>query len=202
MSRRDHGPKDLAPSGEQVSASPSQQKNDTIKIGLPRFNKKQWYALFIGLIFAGSSAAYVSFYAPPASSGSNLPEHVSRTEGTLNDPRVGPLGGIHEHFTVSVVLEGVQIDFSRPKYQLRDRRFHFEGGDGSTGHMHATGITLDYAFRTLGMQLSSACFVLDDGRSFCTNEEKTLEMFVNGRPSTAFENYAPKDGDSIVITYG
>lgn len=209
MSRRPHEPKER--NGESVQNTEGaplpvrdpEQRSDTVTVRLPKLNKKQIYALVVGFLFIGSSAAFALYYAPSSvAQPQGVPEHVAQAKGTLDDSLVGPLGSLHAHFTLTVTLDGVAIDFSRAKYQLRDRRFHFEGGDGTTGHMHATGITLDYALRTLGMTLTSECFTLDGGRRFCNTEDKSLEMFVNGAANTEFEKYAPKDGDEIVIIYG
>ena len=189
---------------------------DKVSIRMPKFGRKQWYAIIIGTLFLGSSAAYALFLGPNDSlqDNSNIPEHVSDTDSVLAYPGVGVLGGIHEHFTISVTLDGVPVDFSRARYQLRDQRFHFESGDGSLAHMHAAGINLDYVFRTLGMQFNSTCIVLETGRAFCNDEAagKSVQMFVDGRVNTEFEKYYPKASgtdesrastmDSIVITYG
>ena len=67
---------------------------------------------------------------------------------------VGPAGSAHYHGPMQMVVLGEQVDFSRDEYQLRDDRFHFEGGDGSTWHAHATGVTLDYAMESLGFDVT------------------------------------------------
>ncbi|MBI4017690.1 MAG: hypothetical protein HY366_01965 [Candidatus Aenigmarchaeota archaeon] len=207
MSRRPHEPKSDR-TETPATPQPLQDNAGKIKIKMPKLSSKQLYAVIIGVLFFGSTAAYAFFSSPTAQAQPNVPDHVSQAAGSLQDSNVGPLGGIHEHFRIAVTLDGVPIDFSRARYQLRDQRFHFEDGDGVTGHMHATGITLGYVFSTLGMKLDSTCFVLDGGREFCSDGTKRLEMFVNGRVNAEFEKYAPKAAgtdtqmDDIVITYG
>ncbi|MFQ5998271.1 MAG: protein-disulfide isomerase, partial [Candidatus Bathyarchaeia archaeon] len=73
---------------------------------------------------------------------------------------------------------------------------------GDIIHIHATGVSLGFFFQTIGISLSSSCLSLDDGRQFCNQGVSTLKLFVNDNPNDDFENYFPRDGDRILITYG
>ncbi len=96
--------------------------------------------------------------------------------GTGNN--LGELGSAHIHSDIKVYILGNPIDFSLPKYQLQDKAVHFEDRDGDVMHIHATGINLDYMFKTLGMSIDNECLTLDTGRKYCNNGNAELKVFV------------------------
>ena len=63
-------------------------------------------------------------------------------------------GGVHQHGPINVTIDGEALDFSQQKYQLQDRAFHFERGNGEMWHVHAQGVTLKYAMQTLGIEVT------------------------------------------------
>jgi hypothetical protein len=114
----------------------------------------------------------------------------------------GQIGNEHSHAAILVKIFGDRFDFSAPAYQIKASWIHFEAGDGSTIHNHATGVTLGYLFETLGLGVTDQCFVFQDGRSFCTNEDYSLKFFVNGDQVDDISQYETSDGDRILISYG
>lgn len=114
----------------------------------------------------------------------------------------GALGSEHSHAAILVKVFGDTFDFSLPAYQIKTSWIHFEGGDGTTIHKHATGVKLGYLFQTLRLGLDDKCFVFQDGRQFCTNEDYTLKFYVNGEQVSDIRNYEFIDKDKILIAYG
>jgi hypothetical protein len=114
----------------------------------------------------------------------------------------GALGSEHSHAGLLVSIFGDEFDFSAPAYQIKSSWIHFEGRDGSTVHKHATGVTLGYLFDTLSLGLDDQCFVFQDGRSFCTNEDYKLVFYINGEQVPDIRDYENKEEDKILIAYG
>ncbi len=114
----------------------------------------------------------------------------------------GPLGSEHSHAGILVKIFGDSFDFSAPAYQIKSSWIHFEGRDGSTIHKHATGVTLGFLFDTLQLTLDDQCFVFQDGRSFCTNDDYTLQFYINGEKVSDIRDYEIVDDDMILIAYG
>lgn len=108
----------------------------------------------------------------------------------------------HAHATLLVKIFGDEFDFSTPAYQIKSSWIHFEGGDGSTIHKHATGVTLGYLFETLSLGLDDQCFEFQDGRSFCTNEDYELVFYINGQQVPDIRDHEIMEGDRILISYG
>jgi len=114
----------------------------------------------------------------------------------------GALGSEHSHAALLVKVFGDTFDFALPAYQIKSSWIHFEGGDGTTIHKHATGVTLGYLFETLKLTVDDKCFVFQDGRQFCTNEDYSLRFFINDQEVKDIRDYETMDGDRILIVYG
>lgn len=128
---------------------------------------------------------------------------ANMTETAPGGPEnAGPLGSEHSHAAVLVKIFGDKFDFSAPAYQIKSSWIHFEGRDGSTIHKHAEGVTLGYLFDTLGIGLDDQCYVFQDGRSFCTNEDYSLKFYINGDQVSDIRDYEIEEDDRILVSYG
>jgi hypothetical protein len=93
----------------------------------------------------------------------------------------GEMGSAHEHGTINVTIDGRTLDFSRERYQLAADRFHFEDGT-DVWHKHATGVTVEYAMSTLGIEVSENS-VRFDGTTYNESDPGTsITITVNGEP--------------------
>ncbi len=147
-------------------------------------------AVILGGGFALSSAGIVSFSA----GGSNGPTGAA----------VGPAGSTHEHAQFSVFVNGDEIDFSQPRYQVgqtQNRRIHFEGGDGSRIHKHATGVTVGFALESLDMGINQTCLSVHD-EVYCEDGSAPLTVTVNGNEIEDAASHVIRDGEVIRIAYG
>ncbi|KAF6248969.1 MAG: protein-disulfide isomerase [Candidatus Nitrosopumilus sp. MTA1] len=114
----------------------------------------------------------------------------------------GAMGSDHAHAAIIVNIFGDEFDFSAPAYQIKSSWIHFEGRDGSTIHKHATGVTLQFLFDSLLLGLDDQCFVFQDGRSFCTNDDYDLKLFINGEQESDIRDYEVMESDRILVLYG
>ncbi len=114
----------------------------------------------------------------------------------------GALGSAHDHAGILVKIFGDQFEFSGPSFQIKSPWIHFEGRDGSTIHKHATGVTLEYLFDSLSIGLDDQCYVFPDGKAFCTQEDYTLNFFINGEQVSDIKDHEVMEDDRILIIYG
>ncbi len=114
----------------------------------------------------------------------------------------GALGSDHAHAAIIANIFGDEFDFSAPAYQIKSSWIHFDGRDGSTIHKHATGVTLQFLFDSLLLGLDEKCFVFQDGRSFCTNEDYSLKLFINEEQVSDIRDYEVMESDRILVLYG
>src|ERR687889_99915 len=124
------------------------------------------------------------------------------TQQSGNNNNYGPVGSAHEHAAFAIKINGKQIDFSQPKYQLQSRLIHVEGGDGTTLHMHATGVPFAEFIKSVNMNIENGCFASDDGKQYCNNAENKLRFFINGNETDSVNNYVINPNDRILVIYG
>ena len=121
-------------------------------------------------------------------------------------PGAGTLGSEHVHASFLAKLHGDIFPYSGPAYQIKSSWMHFEAGDGSTIHRHATGVMMGWLFETTGLGLDDECFAFKASaggeRRFCTNEEFSLKFYVNHEPVDNLTERVFEDGDRILISYG
>lgn len=126
-------------------------------------------------------------------SDANPPGSVGEVVRTPTDLRA-----VHYHGTMTVIIEGEEIDFSRSRYQLQDRAFHYENGDGSQWHVHARGVTLEYALATLGIGVTDTTVTVDGTTYRDSAADTSVTVTVNGEPVTP-SAYVLERGDSVRI---
>ena len=119
-----------------------------------------------------------------------------------NSNKYGPIGSTHQHAAFIVKLDGVPIDFSQGKYQVKSRLIHVENNDGTTLHRHATGVPFIEFLKSVDMDIRNGCFVRDDGREYCDTADKKLQYFVNGTQTDSIADYVVNDNDRILVIYG
>ena len=119
-----------------------------------------------------------------------------------NSNKYGPIGSAHEHAAFLVRLDGVPIDFSQGKYQVKSRLIHVENNDGTTLHRHATNVPFIEFLKSVDMDIRNGCFVRDDGREYCDTADKKLRYFVNGNQTDSIADYVINDNDRILVIYG
>lgn len=123
--------------------------------------------------------------------------------GDSEPPRPHAYGTVHYHGGIQVVIDGTELDFSRPKFQLQSDHFHFEGGNGDRWHVHSKGVTLGYAMNTLGIDVTADSLTYR-GTTYQDGEEgTTVRVRVNGE-SVDPRTYVlqPDDRIRIVVESG
>lgn len=94
------------------------------------------------------------------------------------------VGAVHEHGTINVTIAGKTLDFGRPQFQNpgQYKAFHFEGGNGDVWHKHASGVTLEYGMKTLGIEMNQSA-VAYGGTLYKESDPGTnITVTVNGEP--------------------
>jgi len=160
-------------------------RRDRAKFGK---KKRRSQLIFIGIIAAVAAGIAYGVY--------------SYTGSPLRTANFGAVGSAHEHAVFRFFINGQEVDFSQPQYQLKSRYIHFEGGDGDTIHKHATNVDLGFLFETMGMKFTNECITMDNGTQYCNDGNNTLKFFVNGGKNDMYNNYVLKDNDKILISYG
>ena len=91
------------------------------------------------------------------------------SQNTLSVAGFGPLGSAHEHAAFLVKVNGQNIDFSQPQYQVQSDYIHVENGDGTTLHRHATNVTFVDFLKSVKMDIDKKnnCLAFTNGTEYC-----------------------------------
>ena len=114
---------------------------------------------------------------------------------------IGPLRSAHLHADVKVYMKGKPIDFSQRKYQLATDYIHFEEGIGDVIHTHATGLTVGHMLNSVGIKFNGQCLVFE-GNKYCSEGNRTIKFYVNGKRRDEMYSYAINDIDKILVSHG
>ena len=117
---------------------------------------------------------------------------------------VGAIGSAHTHAAFLVKVNGENIDFSQPQYQVVSDYIHVENGDGTTLHRHATNVTFAEFLKSVKMDIDEEnnCLDFTNGTQYCNNNDNQLRIFVNGSPTDSISNYVINDNDRLLVIYG
>ena len=170
--------------------SGNKRRDDNSYFAISRRRKKRFMLIIIPIVAAVIAIAVVSAIMYSTQQHSN------------NNGNYGAVGSAHEHAAFAIKINGKQIDFSQPKYQLQSRLIHVEGGDGTTLHRHATGVPFQEFLKSVNMNIMNGCFTSDDGKQYCTNGENRLRFFINGNETNSVNNYVINPNDRILVIYG
>ena len=58
---------------------------------------------------------------------------------------VGKFGSDHAHAAIAVFIDGNQLDFGMPQFQVQSKYVHFENDNPYQIHKHATNVPLAHA---------------------------------------------------------
>ena len=128
----------------------------------------------------------------------------------LNQYSVGEYGSDHVHVAITVFVDGEQINFGMPQFQLSSKYIHLENNNPYLIHKHATGVPLEMLFASFGMKITSDCIILNSDESadnkthkFCTEQEQSLVFYVNGEQYYSdISQYVLEHNDRILVSLG
>ena len=127
---------------------------------------------------------------------------------TLPPAGFGALGSAHQHAAFLVKVNGENIDFRQPQYQVVSDYIHVENGDGTTLHRHATNVTFADFLKSVKMDLDEEnnCLVFTNNETqYCNNNnDNQLRTFINGNSASteSISNYIINDNDRLLVIYG
>lgn len=144
----------------------------------------------------------------------SLQEFDQLIQENLNNPRASNNSNtstkqktVHKHADLAIYANNRKIDLSKEKFQSSEddrkhKHSHHHDNVGNIIHQHKSGITLGEHFESLGMKFTDECLKLANGQEYCSNENNSLKLFVNGERNTQYGDYVFEDLDRILISYG
>ena len=128
----------------------------------------------------------------------------------LNQYGVGEYGSDHAHAAITVFVDGEQLNFGLPQFQISSRYIHFENNNPYLIHRHATGVPLEMLFASFGVKITPDCIMLNYDESadiktgrFCTGQNQSLVFYVNGDEYYSdISQYVLEHNDRILVSFG
>ena len=117
---------------------------------------------------------------------------------------VGEFGSDHTHAAIAVFVDGVQLNFGLPDFQIQSKYIHFENHNPYLIHKHATGVPLDMLFSSIGMKITTQCVGLSylSSELLCADSEKSIAFLINGKYYAEISSYEINHNDRILISLG
>jgi len=136
--------------------------------------------------------------------------NVDPEKKLVNQYGVGEYGSDHAHAAITVFVDGKQLNFGMPQFQLSSRYIHFEDHNPYLIHKHATGVPLEMLFASFGVKITPDCIILNHEESadiktgrFCTGQDQSLLFYVNGEEYYSdISQYVLKHNDRILVSFG
>ena len=119
---------------------------------------------------------------------------------------VGKFGSEHSHAALVIFVNGDQLDFAIPQFQLQSKYIHFENDNPYLIHKHATDVPLDMLFASFGLVITSDCIELNYktkiSEKYCTDSERSMTFLINGKSHSNINLYEIRHNDQILISFG
>ncbi len=118
---------------------------------------------------------------------------------------VGQFGSEHAHAALVVFVNGDQLDFSHPQFQIQSKYIHFENDNPYLIHKHATDVPLDMLFASFGLKITEDCIELSyqaGANQHCTDKDNSMMLLVNGKSISNINLYEIRHNDRILISFG
>ncbi len=136
--------------------------------------------------------------------------NVDPEKKLVNQYSVGEYGSDHTHAAIAVFVEGEQLNFGIPQFQISSKYIHFENHNPYLIHKHATGVPLEMLFASFGMKVTPDCLVLNYDESvdiktgrFCAGQDQSLVFYVNGMEYYSdISQYVLEHNDRILVSFG
>jgi len=136
--------------------------------------------------------------------------NVDPEKKLVNQYGVGEYGSDHAHAAIAVFVDGEQLNFGMPQFQLSSKYIHFENHNPYQIHKHATGVPLEMLFASIGMKVTPDCLVLNYDESvdiktgrFCAGQDQPLVFYVNGKEYYSdISQYVLEHNDRILVSFG
>jgi len=136
--------------------------------------------------------------------------NVDSEKKLANQYGVGEYGSDHAHAAITVFVDGEQLNFGLPQFQVSSRYIHFENHNPYLIHKHATSVPLEMLFASFGMKITQDCIILNydvsadiKSGSYCSGQDQPLVFFVNGEKYYSdISQYVLEHNDRILVSFG
>ena len=173
----------------------------------PEIKSKGKSLTIFGIVFVLVAVGVFSYYFLNQSEiDSQILDNTSfktLEEKMANHYGVGQFGSEHAHAALVIFVNGDELDFSHPQFQIQSKYIHFENDNPYLIHKHATDVPLEMLFASFGLKITSECVELGYEESqYCTDKDNSITILVNGISQSNINLYEIRHNDRILISFG
>ena len=182
-------PKDF---GEESLPGRFEESNPDYTDTSPKPKSREiWIAM---ILFAIVSVGIFSYYFINQDEiDSQIIQNMDREKILANQYNIGEFGSDHSHAAIVVIVDGKQVNFDTPQFQLSSKYIHFENHNPYQIHKHATNVPLGMLFASFG--ITGNCIFLES----CEDQV----VYLNGeRYHSDILQYEINHDDRILISFG
>ncbi|MFQ5476290.1 MAG: hypothetical protein ACE5DT_04580 [Nitrosopumilus sp.] len=197
------------PSENSDYSLPGRIEESNSEYGLTPDPRPKSQSLMIGVIaFAIVSVGFFSYYFINQSQidseilDNTLP--LTAEQKLVSQYGVGEFGSDHAHAAIAVFVDGMQLNFGLPDFQLQSKYIHFENHNPYLIHKHATNVPLEMLFASFDFEITTECIKLRyiSSEKLCSDSEKNIAFLINGKYYSDITSYEIKHNDRILISFG
>ena len=101
----------------------------------------------------------------------------------------------------AIYTNGTFRIFTDPKYHNLSEDVYIDSSNPNIVNVKKANTTWNDFFKTLPMQLEKNCLITGTKQTFCTNEEYTLQFYLNGEQNQSALDQVISPGDKLLVTY-
>lgn len=176
---------------------------------LPRI-KNRWVLISIVSFVIIASGFFGYYFLNQDQIDKEITKNIIKNPEKKQDSQygIGEYGSEHAHAALMIVVDGEQVNFGLPQFQLANKYIHFEDNNPYLIHKHASGVPLKMLFESLKVEITQECIVFKNTEStendayFCISDEQTRTTYLNGEIyALDILQYKIKHGDKILISF-
>ncbi len=125
-------------------------------------------------------------------------DHGSHPHGNESEGFV--YGSDHDHALFYLVVNGTEMEFSKPEYQLAASYVHLENNNSHIVHKHSVGVTWEDFFETINVSINytrEGLCVDARGKKYCGNGTVSLDGKIQPDIGTEIQQ-----GANMIIAIG
>ena len=156
-------------------------------------SRELWIAMILFAIFSVGVLSY--YFINQDEIDSQIIQNMDREEILANQYNIGEFGSDHSHAAIVVIVDGKQVNFDTPQFQLSSKYIHFENHNPYQIHKHATNVPLGMFFASFGVNIN--CITVQ------SESCKDQVVYLNGEPyHSDISQYEIDHDDRILISIG
>jgi len=181
-------PKDF---GEESLPGRFEESNPDYTYTSPKPKSREiWIAMILFVIFSVGVLSY--YFINQSEIDSQIIQNMDPEEVLANHYNIGEYGSDHSHAAIVVIVDGKQVNFGTPQFQLSNKYIHLENNNPYQIHKHATNVPLGMLFASFG--INDIC----DLNESC----KGQVVYLNGdRYHSDISQYEISHDDRILISF-